>query len=132
MSIREELTELKMELISSLHRETGFHNTINKAVNPVFDKILSIVERDKCSSKPSLSDKWVSVGDRLPENNKQVMIYSEEWGITFAIMQNGKFWDGNCYSDSEFVENVTNWMPLPQPPSEAGEQRELHKQEPEA
>ena len=53
---------------------------------------------------------WISVKDRLPENNNSVLTYSDDI-------------DGNKYrlitpnlSLQSFPSSVTHWMPLPEPP----------------
>lgn len=55
---------------------------------------------------------WISVDDGLPEYRATVIAYNEhkqmmigiysEWGWTFPA----------------YFENVTHWMPLPEPPKE--------------
>ena len=67
---------------------------------------------------------WISVSDRLPEKDKNVILF--DGNEIFCGTYNGKFkenhsWgnqccDGICYGWYEKNE-VTHWMPLPQPPS---------------
>jgi hypothetical protein len=103
---REELENRIRNLVnlSNVLSEDEFNDAIDFTVN----KIMSLS-----------GDQWISVEYHLPEQDKQVLIYSKDWGISFAIMQHGRFWDGNCYTDSELVDNVTHWMPLPQTPKES-------------
>ena len=58
--------------------------------------------------------KWISVRDRLPENDDIVLAYTS-LGYSFNhflnITENGKkknIWNG--------CTKVTHWMPLPEPP----------------
>ena len=58
--------------------------------------------------------KWISVKDRLPENDDTVLTYTS-LGYSFNhflnITDNGKkknIWNG--------CAKVTHWMPLPEPP----------------
>ena len=76
---------------------------------------------------------WISVGDRLPEHLKPVLIRQKWMDETMLAMLNsnkGKlFWtevcenhvcNGDAWCDFEVDERcnmpVTHWMPLPTPP----------------
>ena len=68
---------------------------------------------------------WISVKDRLPEENKyKTMIVA--WKDDDAIgvcgdvcFFNGKFiTHDHHYSEIDDFDGVTHWMPLPTPPSE--------------
>ena len=60
-------------------------------------------------------DDWISVEDRLPDNDLLVLAYIfnpytiDSW-ITTGVRYNGSSWSGNGHC------NVTHWMPLPEPP----------------
>jgi hypothetical protein len=57
---------------------------------------------------------WISVEDRLPEINEEVLIYPSGWIMC------GSF-DGETWVDEDRVNpvfHVTYWMPLPMPPKE--------------
>jgi hypothetical protein len=69
---------------------------------------------------PSWSvNQWISVEDRLPEINKDVLIYWEceyldrsiDEVLEVASLNNDGTWFKN-FPDYE----ITHWMPLPQPP----------------
>ena len=57
---------------------------------------------------------WISVKDRLPENDSCILIYDGDVGI--CIYYKGKFqdFDENGYPFEK--RYVTHWMPLPEPP----------------
>lgn len=59
------------------------------------------------------SAEWISVKDRLPENGKCVLLYSESGGVAEGALSMGFFrqWRWNCKLD-----DVTHWIPLPSPP----------------
>ena len=63
---------------------------------------------------------WVSVKDRLPEEQKEVLIYLPEYGSveTAAFFEipslNLKEWAQN--EDAYMFDEVSHWMPLPEPP----------------
>ena len=70
---------------------------------------------------------WISVKDRLPENDDNVLVIvnGKYNNVTFvnammiaAFCDDEHVWFLNEYPD--FVHaNVTHWMPLPEPPKEA-------------
>lgn len=57
---------------------------------------------------------WISVKDRLPEDESLVLVFDEGW-IGTAQLNDGVFWD-----DSAIVP-VTHWMPLPFGPTNSAE-----------
>ena len=61
---------------------------------------------------------WISVKDRLPENNQWALCFMKDKSFgTFRVLQwNYVDWrwnDGNEWFDEK---DVTHWMPLPRPP----------------
>ena len=65
---------------------------------------------------------WVSAKDRLPEEQKEVLIYlpgydSVEMASLFTIpSMNLREWVQN--EDAYMLDEVSYWMPLPEPPEE--------------
>ena len=62
---------------------------------------------------------WISVKDRLPDINKQVLVYdANSKGLASAIIHlvNGKV----CFMGygDDLATDITHWMPLPKPPKE--------------
>ena len=57
---------------------------------------------------------WISVKDRMPEEGVDVLVYGE-------ICHNKKGIEVDFVKNGDFVacdEDVTHWMPLPEPPKE--------------
>ena len=55
---------------------------------------------------------WISVDDRLPEYGDKILVhldYGDIKGILLEEYSGTKFW-------SRAFNNVTHWMPLPEPP----------------
>ena len=60
---------------------------------------------------------WISVDDRLPEDDSDVLAYSrngEECRIYPANYAKGVWFD--CIFTTPATDTTTHWMPLPQPP----------------
>lgn len=64
-------------------------------------------------------DGWVSVKDRLPEENLGACIVYDGFKVQHAdhyIIDGEHLWNTpDCY-ESEEIRGVTHWMPLPEPP----------------
>ena len=61
---------------------------------------------------------WISVKDRLPEANVGVSVYTPRLKNIFEVFykEDGK-WEIVSYRGGEILnDEVTHWMPLPQPP----------------
>ena len=57
--------------------------------------------------------RWIPVTERLPDRNSTVLAFYEIMRGTSTKIQVSKGW--GIYGD------VTNWMPLPEPPKEEGQ-----------
>ena len=60
---------------------------------------------------------WISVTERLPEDDRDVLAYSsigEESRIYPACYSNGVWFD--CVFNAPATDTTTHWMPIPQPP----------------
>jgi len=64
--------------------------------------------------------RWISVKERLPERGVFVAVY---YGHFIGNLVDTFAWDGESWRNSngflEDPENITHWMPLPEPPKEA-------------
>ena len=67
------------------------------------------------------AQQWISVKERLPELNVDVLIYVNftVHSVTFKHCSVALF-DGTCWDDDGWYSrnSVTYWMPLPKPPEE--------------
>lgn len=62
---------------------------------------------------PDYNNHWISVDERLPEKNQQVLIFSGE--IYMSTWMEYEFSD-ELHWDGQLSYLVTHWMPLPKPP----------------
>jgi len=63
---------------------------------------------------------WISVEDRLPEDESWVVVYSDEPYISYYSKEGWLHCNCNCREGSgpEDLERVTHWQPLPSPTKE--------------
>jgi hypothetical protein len=79
-------------------------------------------EKEQLNKRISeLGNKWISVNDRLPEGQTEVLVYMPKYGSDMNVYfltdldPNRKTWF-NCFFDTKPFSDVTHWMPLPTPP----------------
>ena len=63
---------------------------------------------------PLVSDGWIPVSERLPDNSEYVIaLQSYSDSILVSYYSGGKW-----HSDSEYqIAGITHWQPLPKPPT---------------
>ncbi|WP_208923110.1 DUF551 domain-containing protein [Escherichia coli] len=70
---------------------------------------------------PVTLDGWISCSERMPDDGQHVIILCDGAFVLYAQYRDGEFFDVVRNGD-EFFEtqsrNVTDWMPLPEPPQE--------------
>ncbi|MEF6320794.1 DUF551 domain-containing protein [Escherichia coli] len=75
-------------------------------------------------SSPVTPDGWISCSERMPDDGQHVIILCDGAFVLYAQYRDGEFFDVVRNGD-EFFEtqsrNVTDWMPLPEPPQQDGE-----------
>ncbi|MBD1220529.1 DUF551 domain-containing protein [Acinetobacter seifertii] len=63
---------------------------------------------------------WISVTDRLPEDNEYVdILINGKRRMVDTVFLDNKFYIFPPFAKEQWVEvknNVTHWMPLPEPP----------------
>ena len=78
------------------------------------DMIIQDLRRENAELRAS-APKWISVEDRLPEQGEKAICIAAD-----GDMMIGKYtewgWMFPCY-----FEELTHWMPIPQPPKEVEE-----------
>lgn len=70
--------------------------------------------------------KWIKCSSRVPVDARDVTVYSKENGVV-----NGYYWSGmhwgkdvtpswfiSCGTHEGKADDITHWMPLPEPPKE--------------
>ncbi|EET9574288.1 DUF550 domain-containing protein [Escherichia coli] len=72
-------------------------------------------------NSPVTPDGWISCSERMPDDGQHVIILCDGAFVLYAQYRDGEFFD-IVRNGEEFFEtqsrNVTDWMPLPEPPQE--------------
>ncbi|EFK9353597.1 DUF551 domain-containing protein [Escherichia coli] len=72
-------------------------------------------------NSPVTPESWISCSERMPDDGQHVIILCDGAFVLYAQYRDGEFFDIVRNGD-EFFEtqsrNVTDWMPLPEPPQE--------------
>lgn len=63
--------------------------------------------------------RWISVKERLPENEVSVIAFcTEDNHAWYAFRRGGLWWRPGDRVSIKIFGTVTHWMPLPEPPKE--------------
>ena len=97
--MREKLIELLHDALLSVNWDSSDFPYIDDAVDLLLANGVTVQE-------------WISVKDRLPEENGIYLTFNKKKQYEFHLFQVGKrMWQGVWEEDG-----VTHWMPLPEPP----------------
>lgn len=78
---------------------------------------------DNCESFPRRHENgWISVWNRLPENNQEVLMSYNNFVIQGKFANSKFYYPSICahilpYCRCDEQEGITHWMPLPEPPN---------------
>ncbi|HHH7871947.1 TPA: DUF551 domain-containing protein [Escherichia coli] len=76
---------------------------------------------DVNGNSPVTPDGWISCSEQMPDDGQHVIILCDGAFVLYAQYRDGEFFDV-VRNGEEFFEtqsrNVTDWMPLPEPPQE--------------
>ena len=108
MKTVEELRQIASDMTSDT-------NNVNKYLSESPRIANFLIGYDYASSR-SMESQWIDVKERLPENEDTVLIsnINTQSLTTTAIHIDGKFF---MLELQQIADEVTHWMPLPQPPT---------------
>ncbi|HDP1450373.1 TPA: DUF551 domain-containing protein [Escherichia coli] len=75
-------------------------------------------------NSPVTPDSWISCSDRMPEDTKMLLAFSQGqivaayWNWVMSPIDYKKY-RAFTYLSGNILDDVTHWMPLPEPPQEA-------------
>ena len=108
MDVREKLVDIVCDA-------TQIYGCIYSCNHPPCTMVRGIV--DALIENGITLQEWISVDDRLPEDDSDALAYSrngEEGRIYPANYAKGVWFD--CIFNTPATDTTTHWMPLPQPP----------------
>ncbi|EEZ7693506.1 ead/Ea22-like family protein [Escherichia coli] len=77
-------------------------------------------------NSPVTPDGWISCSDRMPEDTKMLLAFSQGqivaayWNWVMSPIDYKKY-RAFTYLSGNILDDVTHWMPLPEPPEQDGE-----------
>lgn len=84
-----------------------------------FPKSEWFIKADDLFAAPTVNPyKWISVKDRLPEENINVLIYRRNMMNVYTYLGHGEWEDDYGYWTRTEDDGITHWMPLPDEPKE--------------
>ncbi|HAI9707116.1 DUF551 domain-containing protein [Escherichia coli] len=75
---------------------------------------------------PVIPDGWISCSERMPEDTKMLLAFSQGqivaayWNLVMSPIDYKKY-RAFTYLSGNILDDVTHWMPLPEPPEQDGE-----------
>ena len=111
MNVREKLVELLKSVLPNFRNNMAYWG--EKPIYEFADCLLA---------NGVTVQEWISVKDRLPEDDSDVLAYSrngEEGRIYPANYAKGVWFD--CIFNTPATGTTTHWMPIPEPPKEVEE-----------
>ena len=114
MDVREKLVEIMEDLgcNDEYCKDCEFCNDIDGCVHRQKEIIA-----DRLIANGVTVQEWISVTERLPEDDSDVLAYSrigEEFRIYPACYSNGVWFD--CVFNAPATDTTTHWMKMPHPP----------------
>lgn len=67
---------------------------------------------------------WIPVSERLPDKNGWYMVYTKNKGDIARRTNKAQFYYQSWHGNGGRWDNVTHWMPLPEPPQEEDNESE--------
>ena len=75
------------------------------------------VQKVRAKALPKFGE-WISVKDRLPEDNTNVLVYRGSLISVYTYIGHNEWEDDYGYWSRTDDDGITHWMPLPEPPKE--------------
>lgn len=77
------------------------------------------VEAIKAAPVVDAAPQWISVDERLPEDDGHYLCYTTDGYYNFCVYYGDGEW--MILDQEDLAQNVTHWMPLPEPPKMDGD-----------
>ncbi|HFK8279400.1 TPA: DUF551 domain-containing protein [Escherichia coli] len=110
------LDEAEQELIVTINKYAS-----QLAAEPIAPN--DVREQTAIPQVPVTPDGWISCSERMPEDNKMLLAFSQGqivaayWNWVMSPIDYKKY-RAFTYLSGNILDDVTHWMPLPEPPQE--------------
>ena len=106
--------ETRLEALDEIEYYAGFNG--EKAKLEAIDEVLRIAARVLRNTALSDQEAWVSIEERMPDDNERVIAYrpneADVSAYKYCVM-----WGWSVKTSTKH-RGITHWMPLPDPPYE--------------
>lgn len=92
--------------------------------SPNFHTTLTRIEELPAVDAVQVAQQWISVKDRMPDNDAICLVCGKKGGMRVARVFVGKTYSWWTIVGTGKYFNATHWMPLPEPPKMDGESDE--------
>lgn len=112
------LDEAEQELIVTINKYAS-----QLAAEPIAPN--DVREQTAIPQVPVTPDGWISCSERMPEDNKMLLAFSQGqivaayWNWVMSPIDYKKY-RAFTYLSGNILDDVTHWMPLPEPPQQDG------------
>lgn len=107
MDMKEKLIEVFMHLDRHIQNRDEYGICYTSDFVEAVENVLEMLKNPN-----NVGSKWISVGDRLPDAWVDVLSCDRNKNLTVDCVDK----KGKWYSEYADLEEVTHWMPLPEPP----------------
>lgn len=113
------LDEAEQELIVTINKYAS-----QLAAEPIAPN--DVREQTAIPQVPVTPDGWISCSERMPEDTKMLLAFSQGqivaayWNWVMSPIDYKKY-RAFTYLSGNILDDVTHWMPLPEPPEQDGE-----------
>ncbi|HBR5493005.1 TPA: DUF551 domain-containing protein [Klebsiella pneumoniae] len=90
----------------------GWEGEFNRGWNACRAAMLAAAPQSPGSEPATVPGKWISVSERMPENDGAYLCWDNRYVTTYAFIFGA--WQANQF----IAKNITHWMPLPAGPQE--------------
>ena len=117
------VTEIQHQIVKQQDKEI-YKAVLNYVPNVDKEELIRALQYDRGQYEKGYADAkaesgWISVKDRLPEKHDRYLCNVKAFSFPdlryFAIL---KYDDGGFIEGKIYTDDVTHWMPLPEPPKE--------------
>lgn len=115
---------LAVSKMASQFDDAIYNAVVKTGIDVDKDELVRALNYDRSQYEKGYRDglkasKWISVKERLPEVEADILAYIGEGSFVVCWMTHDGYWQCPAYLMDK--DDVTHWMPLPRPPKEKGE-----------